>query len=40
MFLLRDLADRTLIIGGTLGGEYLRNPAVIQDNGIDTRVVY
>ena len=34
-----SLADRTLIVGGTLGGESLHNSAVIQDRGRDTRVV-
>jgi hypothetical protein len=33
------LADRTLIVGGTLGGESLHDPAVIQNGGRDTRVV-
>jgi hypothetical protein len=32
-------ADRTLVIGGTLGGEYAVNPSVIQDQGGATRII-
>jgi hypothetical protein len=32
-------ADRTLVIGGTLAGEYAANPGVIQDQGRATRIV-
>jgi hypothetical protein len=33
------MADRTLVIGGTLGGEYAANPAVISDQGRATKIV-
>jgi hypothetical protein len=32
-------ADRTLVIGGTLGGEYAVNPAVIDDQGQATKII-
>lgn len=32
-------ADRTLVIGGTLGGEFAVNPAIIADQGRGTKVV-
>jgi hypothetical protein len=32
-------ADRTLVIGGTPGGEYATNPNVIQDQGRATKIV-
>lgn len=33
------MADRTLVTGGALGGEYAVNPNVIADQGRGTKVV-